>query len=182
MPKLSPLQTLPQHIAEAIAYYYTTSRRHFAYSRVTSEQDRIKDAWIVLNDVSFSWGVLALGYILGEVALELKPNILESGYVATRVSLPITESYIAVCPHVKAFEIKIFDTIEQPTARQLRDLGTVWPDNLVFPKARSLCISTYYRAKTLAVESADKDEYFCWIVQRIRTSFPNIRIIEIGFG
>ncbi|KAJ2401177.1 hypothetical protein GGI23_001565, partial [Coemansia sp. RSA 2559] len=165
MPKLSPLQTLPQHIAETIAYYYTRSRRHFAYSRVTSGQERIKDAWLVLNDVSFSWGVLALGYILGEVALELQPTILESGYVATRVSHPIKESYIAVCPHVKAFEIKIIDIIEQPTAQQLEELDTVWPEILKFPKARTLRISTYHRDETIATERADKDEYFSWIVQ-----------------
>ncbi|KAJ2664319.1 hypothetical protein IWW48_000836 [Coemansia sp. RSA 1200] len=185
----SPFQTLPQHIAEKIAYYFSRAQRNVRYISVIDQQERSTIAWKLLCNISHRWRVLALGNLYREVTFGLWSQVRGGNAVFSRT--PQTEEDKDGCPSVdissfvKKVTVNIDDLFGRPDHRQTIVLDQIWPEDRVLPAARSLHIDVGYSPMSDVSEAAGPAgnvTYIDWIIRRIQSTLPGLQRIEIWLG
>ncbi|KAJ2089185.1 hypothetical protein IW138_003648 [Coemansia sp. RSA 986] len=84
---------------------------------------------------------------------------------------------------VKHVDIDFKGLKQEPSKNNFKDFSNSWPEDLVFPSARSLEIDmTGLVFQRFDMNNADRNERFYWLSKRIKTSMPKLQIAKFGDG
>ncbi|KAJ2534246.1 hypothetical protein EV175_007042, partial [Coemansia sp. RSA 1933] len=110
-------------------------------------------------------------------------DLVGNEFECVRLLQSMEERRAEIVPHVLNVNIVIDDITERPSEEQFLALNRIWPEDIVFTKARSLNFSITNSTKAeKATGTSDYSIYFSWLVQRIRLSLPNLRSAAFTFG
>ncbi|KAJ1902123.1 hypothetical protein LPJ81_003647, partial [Coemansia sp. IMI 209127] len=138
--------------------------------------------WTELYNVSNSWRVLALQHFFTKATIAIltrggRERLLKFYDLPREVKVD-TLSYHHF---VKNVYVDFKGLAHPPNKKRMKDFASAWPEDLVFSSARFLKVDLSGLAfQKFEKNSADKNEKFYWLSQRINTSMPKLQEVFVN--